>query len=275
MPPNKPQKPKVRIKSDNFNLKGSSNSTPSTEIDDLWNQLDSSNMPDKPLKQEISDATKSIKKSIKQTTKKTSQYASVQQTTEGRSLVVKLPKKQKKYSKNKLPKIIIISVVATILVGIGAWIYFQAIDKQQTAESNNNQQTSKPVVETNVTPDFPVLTPFGAGVADLGGFANISPDGAPPVYTFTDSISGVPIKVSQQLIPDAFRSDRDAKLKDLATQFNANEQILVDENPAYIGTSEDGVQSVVYIKGENLVLIASDNIISNADWLKYLGNLKY
>lgn len=131
------------------------------------------------------------------------------------------------------------------------------------------------VVQFDVKPEFAVLSPDGAGVGNLGGFAKISPPDAPPVYTYKDEIVAVPVTVSQQQLPEILQDDRVTKLKELAEQFNAKDEIYVDDDVAYIGTSVKGPQSVVFVKGNILMLIASDTKISNKDWVEYLATLKY
>lgn len=175
-------------------------------------------------------------------------------------------------SKNKKP--IVLTGVAIIIVVLAAFLAFRATGND--VKSNGEVQgavTSN--ISIGVTPSFPVLTPNGNGVDDLGGFANIAPKDTPPVYAYTDAIGEKKIKVSQQQLPDALRTDQAAKLKELAQGFNANTPLEIGDNTAYIGASAKGAQSVVYIKGENLVLIASDDTIPNAEWVTYIGNLRY
>lgn len=177
-------------------------------------------------------------------------------------------------SKNKKP--ILLSGVAFMAIIVAVFVIVRLMNPNDTTNNNGEVQgavTSN--ISIGVTPSFPVLTPNGNGVADLGGFANIAPKDAPPVYAYTDSIGDKKIKVSQQQLPDALRSDQASKLKELAQGFNANTPLEIGDNTAYIGASAKGAQSVVYIKGENLVLIASDDTIPNADWVTYIGNLRY
>ena len=175
-------------------------------------------------------------------------------------------------TQNKKP--IMLSSLA-ILVAVSAVVLIIQLNGNDAQNGGEVQGAVTTNIATNVTPSFPVLTPNGSGVADLGGFANIAPKDAPPVYAYTDSIGDKKIKVSQQQLPDALRSDQAAKLKELAQSFNANTPLEIGDNTAYIGASAKGAQSVVYIKGENLVLIASDDTIPNADWVTYIGSLKY
>jgi len=184
---------------------------------------------------------------------------------------LRIPKRLSAHKKKPM----MISGIA-ILVAVTALFVIVRLNNSNDGANNGEVQGAVTTnISTNVTPSFPVLTPNGSGVVDLGGFANIAPKDTPPVYVYTDSIGDKKIKVSQQQLPNALRTDQATKLKELAQGFNANTPLEVGDNTAYIGASAKGAQSVVYIKGENLVLIASDDTISNSDWVTYIGSLKY
>ncbi|MEZ6330644.1 MAG: hypothetical protein R3B12_01365 [Candidatus Saccharimonadales bacterium] len=214
--------------------------------------------------QQKNQATKSRTKDHKKITNDAQRSVSV------RLPHIAIPNKLKNQPKKRL-----ISVAGIALVVMVTGVVIANVKKSDANNSGEVQGAVTSSIQTNVTPEFPMLTPFGKGVDDLGGFAKISPNGSPPVYAFADSIGSVKIKVSQQQLPDALRTDQAAKLKELANSFNANDTIEIDDNTAYIGASVNGAQSVVYIKGENLVLIASESTIPNADWVTYIGNLKF
>lgn len=175
--------------------------------------------------------------------------------------------------KNKKP--ILLTGIAFVSVIVATAVIVRLINSNDGTNNGEVQGAVTTNISTDVTPSFPVLTPNGNGVADLGGFANIAPKDAPPVYAYTDSIGDRKIKVSQQQLPDALRTDQATKLKELAEGFNAKNPLEIGDNTAYIGASAKGAQSVVYIKGENLVLIASDDSIPNSDWVTYIGSLKF
>ena len=277
MQPGKPQKPKVRLSRDtasNLRVAKEDETSKPKDVTQLWDELDQAQSAEKPITEELKDVSHSIKQGIKDTAKKTSEYASIQESQGKKSLVVALPKVHNKKHLKKGIYSLLVLMVAAAGVYVVFTVFFKDTTPKDASDSTANSQI-KDAIPTNVTPEFPVLTPFGEGVAELGGFAKISPNGAPAVYAYADTIGGVPIKVSQQQLPDSFRSEPTVKLQELASQYNANEQVEVGDAVAYVGTSVKGVQSVVYAKGENLVLIASESIVPNADWVTYIGSLQF
>lgn len=208
----------------------------------------------------------------------TGTQAEKQPITETRPITITLHIPALRIPKRLTPntkKPIIVAVLVFVVVVSGVFIILRLAGSSDTTTNGEVQGAVTGNIETNVVPSFPVLTPNGNGVADLGGFANIAPKDALPVYAYNDAIGDKKIKVSQQKLPDTLRTDQAVKLKDLAESFNAKTPLEVGDNTAYIGATVKGAQSVIYVKGENLVLIASDDTISNADWVTYLGNLKY
>jgi hypothetical protein len=277
------KKPKVRL---TRNIDGTIGApkdvTAKDDIVELWGKQSASfELPKLSIKEEFISLRKSLikKKKPSKTTITTDKKEATKKTssenTHTKPVVITLSIPALRIPKRILPhtkKQVIINVaVIALAVGLIGFLMMRS----PTENKGEVQGAVTSNIPTNVTPDFPVLTPLGAGVEDLGGFAKISPKDTPSVYAFRDAIAGVPIKVSQQQLPDSLRTDQINKLKELAESFNAKDPLEVGDNTAYIGASTNGVQSVVYMKGENLVLIASDNTISNADWVTYIGNLRY
>jgi hypothetical protein len=194
-----------------------------------------------------------------------------QQKTHTLSVTIPAVKLPKAINPKTLPKKYIIAGASAILVFGTIWLVWPSGDKP--AQTNEQSQVAGQIAY-KVMPDYAVMSPSGAGVESLGGYALISPAGEPKVYAYTDTINGIPIKVSQQELPDSIGNDAQ-KLRDLASRFNATEQLEVDERSAYVGTSVDGPQSVIFVRENILVLIASDAKVPNKDWVEYLGNLKF
>lgn len=122
--------------------------------------------------------------------------------------------------------------------------------------------------------DFPAVLPTGKTAASLGGLKPSYPDGNAPVYAYSDSIENIAINVSQQALPESFKGDIDAGVAQTARNFNATNTMVAEGLTAYIGTSSKGPQSVIFAKGETLVLIKSDNKISGPAWVAYIDSLK-
>ena len=121
--------------------------------------------------------------------------------------------------------------------------------------------------------DYQTILPSGKTITDLGGWQRVSPPESDPVYAYTDTIKGVSVSVSQQPLPDSFKDDADTQVTDLAKKFNATAQIDSDGVIVYIGTSAKGPQSVIFTKNDLLILIKSQQKISDTDWANYIASL--
>lgn len=128
-------------------------------------------------------------------------------------------------------------------------------------------------IPLNQTPEFSVLKPAGKDISSLGGLAKVSPAGSAPAYAYSDEINGVRIRVSQQELPDKFKTNSDEMTK-LANSFNANRSLDVSGTTVYIGNSEKGPQSLVFQKDGLLVLISADREVSDGDWTSYIADLQ-
>lgn len=125
------------------------------------------------------------------------------------------------------------------------------------------------------SPEFTTVVPEGKSIADLGGWARVSPPGSDKVYAFSDTIGDTNIIVSQQRIPKQFEAEPDVKLREFAESYAANRVLPTsDDTTAYIGTSAKGPQSVLLIKNDLLILIKSSSIISDDSWVGYIASLK-
>lgn len=166
-------------------------------------------------------------------------------------------------------------VLASVLVAsVGALILLPANKKlaNDPTAVQGSSQTSASEIPLNQTPEFPVLSPAGNGVSNLGGYAKVSPPGSPATYAFLDNLENVGIKVSQQELPDKLKDK--SELQKMASDFNANRQLKTDQGTVYIGQSAKGPQSLVLAIDGLLVLISSDGEISDAAWKAYISNLK-
>ena len=170
------------------------------------------------------------------------------------------------FRKYKLFARFVIIVLAFLLIG-----YF--VSTSQYLNGGNTDNTSASPVLERGTPSFPTVSPPEKDIDSLGGWTRVSPSASDPVYAFTDKIGNVPIIVSQQTLPSDFKADTPSKIQQLAADFSANEKIVIDENTIYIGTSSNGVQSVIFSLNNLLILIKSDDRISNDSWAQYIRTL--
>lgn len=124
-----------------------------------------------------------------------------------------------------------------------------------------------------LVPTYDIVLPQRTSVEDLGGWQRVSPDGSDPIFAYTDSIKSIGISVSQQPLPASFADNTAAEIKRIAEGYSATTVIEAGGTQAYIGRSARGPQSVIFAKGNTLVLIKSQQSISQADWIAYINNL--
>lgn len=122
-------------------------------------------------------------------------------------------------------------------------------------------------------PAFTTVLPKTKSAQDLGGWKRVSPPNNEPVFAYTDTVAGVAISVSQQPLPETFKSNSDGHINDLAKKFNATNKIDVNGTAVYIGTSAKGPQSVIFAKKSLLILIKSQNKIDDMSWAAYIASL--
>ena len=122
-------------------------------------------------------------------------------------------------------------------------------------------------------PSFQTVLPSGQSITSLGGWHRVTPPGDDPVFAFGDTIDSVPISVSEQPLPDAFKHDTLSAVADLAKQYNATTKLKAGDTVVYIGTSAKGPQSTILTKHNLLILIKSKNQIDNSSWTDYISSL--
>jgi len=122
-------------------------------------------------------------------------------------------------------------------------------------------------------PQFSTVVPKGTSIDKLGGWSRISPPSADPVFAYNDKIGTQPINISEQALPASFKDDVDNQVAELAKKFSATNQLTAGNTTVYFGTSSKGPQSVIFTKNNLLILIKSQQIIEDKDWLKYIESL--
>ncbi len=141
-----------------------------------------------------------------------------------------------------------------------------------TIASSNQQVTSTSLPKG--TPDYSTVLPSGKSIESLGGWSRVSPPDKNPVYAYADKIGDVQIAISEQPLPDTFRSNISSSIEQLAKGYAATDKITVGSITAYIGTSGQGPQSVILTKNDLLILIKSTNKIDDTHWGNYINSLQ-
>lgn len=124
------------------------------------------------------------------------------------------------------------------------------------------------------TPSYETALPKGKSISELGGWKRVSPPKNDPVFAFTDTIDGVPISVSEQPLPQSFKTDTGNQVAQLAQKFSATDKLEAGGTTVYIGTSSKGPQSVIFAKNNVLILIKSEKKITDTSWAAYAQSLQ-
>lgn len=124
-----------------------------------------------------------------------------------------------------------------------------------------------------IKPEFSAILPASTSIDTLGGWQKMTPPNSTPIYVYSDSIDGVAISVSQQTLPDSFKSNPSVKVAELAKGYNATTPIQAGDTKVYSGKSASGPQSIIFTKNNLLVLIKSQGVISNGAWASYIEAL--
>ena len=123
-------------------------------------------------------------------------------------------------------------------------------------------------------PGYETLLPTGKSIKTLGGWERISPPQSDPVFAYSDYIGTTSVSVSEQPLPASFKNDTTSQVADLAKKFNATKKITAEDTTVYLGTSAKGPQSAIFVKGDLLVLIKSQENIKDDAWVKYITSLQ-
>lgn len=163
-------------------------------------------------------------------------------------------------------------VSALLVVAVAGWAtyYFWPASYVTLPDGDKVRKDSAELKEK--LPQFGTVTPEGKDIRKLGGWARVSPPEASPVFAFTDTIDGVKLVVSQQELPSNLSSDE--KIAELAKAYGANDKQRIGGTDVHIGTSAEGPQSIIAVRGNLLILIKTDGQVSQEKILNYVDTLK-
>ena len=150
----------------------------------------------------------------------------------------------------------------------------EVLGEQKDGAAGATSGESKSRIPLDQTPEFSTVLPQGKTAKDLGGFAKVSPPGAPSAYAYKDKIGAVDILVTQQLLPESMKAEPGASVEKIAIGYNANFSVKTEKSQFFIGTSEGGEQSVIAYTKTLLILIKSSGKITNDRWQEYIEDLK-
>jgi hypothetical protein len=172
--------------------------------------------------------------------------------------------------------------LVVLVVGLVLWWQWPNIqrststDSQQTnGTDSQSQQTAASVVDNcdGNTPDFDVLTPNNKPVDELGGCVASPPGNESPYFVYLDTLKGINIQVTEQLLPEEFATDTQNKLANLAENYNRT--ITAGDNTTVrLGSSSKGEQFLIFSKHDLLIIIKAAGTLNDEQWIAYIDSLK-
>lgn len=244
------------------------------DIGDVWEELHKIN------KQEEKAFNQKIEK-VKTKFKKLKLKTPSKSKTKSTKKIPKTPKKSTVKIKSNLRKKPVRFALGFSVILLCFIIARSVISKDKTdqlgAKTGSNTQMSSGNVDADIpqvdSTEFPLVWPSGKSEKDYK-IVRVSPFGNDTVYAYIDSLNNQEIKISQQKLPERFNTDRDVKLKELADSFQATNVIQIDEQKIYHGYSENiNTQSLIFIKNDLLIFIASPQQTSDEIWAGYINGL--
>ena len=148
--------------------------------------------------------------------------------------------------------------LAVLLLAFGAWQIF--LNKLPARPEDQGQVQGA----QNLPPDYEPVVP--ADKKDI----ERKFDSQRRVFSYNDTLAGVPITVSQQKMPDSFKLDPQGSVETLAKKFNATTPIEAGDTKAFAGKSSQGPQSVIFHKNGNLIFIYAGKEISKENIITYI-----
>jgi hypothetical protein len=247
----------------------------SPDIGDVWKELQNINKrEEKAFDQKVEKVKTRLKKLKIKTPSKTIVTSAKKTPKNPKKSTVKI---KKQFQKKQVRLTVGLSAVIIGLLVVKSIGHDDKTDQLGAKIDIKTQQSSGDIATdiSNVeTTEFSLLWPNGKSEKDFK-IVRVSPAGNEPVYTYIDSLNNQDIKISQQEVPDSFKTERDIKLKELADSFQATNVIQIDDNKIYHGFSEKvKTQSLIFIKKDLLIFIASPQQNSDEVWAGYITGLK-
>lgn len=129
--------------------------------------------------------------------------------------------------------------------------------------------------ESALRPNFTPVLPHGKTIDQLDGWQKLTPpNGGTSYYAFNDTLAGVSIVVSQQVLPGKIKNNPDNEMVDIARATNLTVKFKANDTQVYLGNNAKGPQSVMFTKNGLLFNIKSWSEIQNADWIGYINALE-
>lgn len=164
------------------------------------------------------------------------------------------------------------AIVLFAAAGIVFYTYNHAINQKDDFIEASSALAAPKLEKGN--PPYDTVLPVGKKIEELGGWTRISPPDRNPVYTYADKIDNITINVSEQPLPQSFKTETAEQIEQLAKDFSATGKITVGGTIVHLGTSDGGPQSVIFTKDDLLILIKSAARLDNNKWAEYINSLR-
>lgn len=175
-------------------------------------------------------------------------------------------------SRLRRPRAILVICSLITVIGVGMLANYFLSPKTLPGFARTGATGASTV--TAGVPDYPTLLPDGKTIADFGGWTRVSPPTSNPVFAYADSIGGIRVTVSQQPLPDSFKSGGDgSQLEELAKNFNATDTLQAGSTTIHIGTSAKGPQSIIFTKNDVLILMKAGARLPENALVAYVESL--
>lgn len=139
--------------------------------------------------------------------------------------------------------------------------------------SNNNKVTTEILGSSQQNiPTFDTLEPGNDITRTKSG--QLAFDPSKDVASYTDVIAETVVTVSQQPLPATFQNNPTNELATFAQGINATEKLEIGEVVAYLGMSEKGPQTIVFIKNQKLLFITAEKKLPSVALFEYIRSLQ-
>lgn len=251
------------------------------DIGEVWSEINKSNNNKKISKFSLTKKHK-INESKQRNVVRETKKAKIPTKSKRTTFLNRINHNWLKFATSKKKKLIITSVFFSLLLIIV--VNLKSDKKSVLGESNGYSQeeltkivedTAKNKIFSLDKLNFKIFIPKGKTLEDLGGVINVSPDKASPAYTYIDKIGQNEIRVTQQEVDADFINNKESKLYKIAVDFQATNTIQINDFKIYYGYNENAhVQSLITLKEDKLILIASSVKLDDSDWIAYVISLQ-
>lgn len=173
-------------------------------------------------------------------------------------------------TKTRQRKIIFMLIIFIVISFLVLYVIHQKI--KPTTSLNEAPSVAQVDGLVPGAPSYIPLLPSGKTLKDFGG-GYVRSD-KQPSFIYIDKIDATQINVSEQPLPDSFKQDPGGQIATLAKSFNATEKISLGSTTIYIGSYGQGIQRILFIKNNLLVLVTSSGSITVSQWATYVNSLK-